>query len=129
MLVDPQTHKFLVMCRSDYKNDGGVWDMIGGKVETGEDAKEALRREAKEETQISLQTLRPLDLISHITSRGDFFIFALRVCEERTLNHGEIQLSHEHTDYKRVRSDEFLRLPLKNSVAKVKDQIVSYMCK
>lgn len=85
VLADPDTHKFLVLQRSNYKHDGGVRDFVGGKVDTGEDAKASLRREAQEEAKILLHNFTPIDIISYTHTDNEFFIFALWGCTDRSL--------------------------------------------
>lgn len=44
------TGRFLLGLRSGYVNEPGTWGGFGGKLDEGEDAEEAVRREIKEET-------------------------------------------------------------------------------
>jgi len=47
--------KFLLLHRQDYKPEGGKWGFVGGKIDDGEDAFGAIKREVVEETGISLK--------------------------------------------------------------------------
>ena len=47
--------KFLIGKRPDYKSRGGLYEFIGGKVESGETKEEALIRECEEEIGVKLQ--------------------------------------------------------------------------
>lgn len=62
-------NKYLVTRRSltdDYKP--GEWDLPGGTIEFGEDPVEALKREAKEETNIKIKVIKPLYIYSYISN-------------------------------------------------------------
>lgn len=55
----------LLTLRPDHLHQGGLWEFPGGKVETGESATQALRRELQEELDITPEELRPLIRIHH----------------------------------------------------------------
>ena len=123
-MQDPVTEKFLVLKRSDYGKDAGLRDLIGGQVNFGEDARDALRREGQEETGLLLEEMFPLDVHSRLFTEDRWFVFTLRVCDAFT---GEIQLSEEHTEFARVDGDELLSLPMRDTVEHVKPIITSYV--
>ena len=62
ILYCPETDKFLLGLRSQQVNEPGQWGTFGGKIEDGEDPKEAAIRETREEIDyhgpISLRLLR-----------------------------------------------------------------------
>ena len=55
----------LISLRHDSAHQGGLWEFPGGKVENGESVEQALKRELKEELDISVQKLDPLIKIKH----------------------------------------------------------------
>ncbi len=57
--------RILVAKRPDDKHQGGLWEFPGGKVEEGEDVREALQRELQEEIAISVSEFTPLIQICH----------------------------------------------------------------
>lgn len=124
LLQDPETAKYLVLKRSDYGKDAWLWDLIGGQVNFGEDAKDALRREAQEETWLILHEVYPLDVHSRLFNEEKWFIFTLRVCDEYTWT---IRLSEEHTEYTWVDGDELLQLAMRDTVERVKPVIESFV--
>ncbi|MGQ0657058.1 MAG: Nudix family hydrolase [Chromatiales bacterium] len=55
----------LVTRRHDHAHQGGLWEFPGGKVEIGEQALAALRRELEEELGITALAARPLITVPH----------------------------------------------------------------
>jgi 8-oxo-dGTP diphosphatase len=64
--------QFLACRRSPWKVAGGRWEFPGGKIEDGESAAEALRREIKEELAIDIHVLG--ELTTNDTSVDDLTI-------------------------------------------------------
>ncbi|HVV68116.1 MAG TPA: 8-oxo-dGTP diphosphatase MutT [Gammaproteobacteria bacterium] len=52
--------KVLVSLRPQNKDQGGLWEFPGGKIERGENPEQALKRELLEEVGIVVQRARPL---------------------------------------------------------------------
>ncbi|MBS1595566.1 MAG: NUDIX domain-containing protein [Bacteroidetes bacterium] len=58
-------HKILLLLRN--KNpEKGCWSIPGGRVEFGEDVEDAIKREVKEELNISVEIVRLLRVTNHI---------------------------------------------------------------
>lgn len=57
--------EILIAKRPDHVHQGGLWEFPGGKVEEGETAEEAIKRELLEELFIFPITLEPLDSVIH----------------------------------------------------------------
>ncbi|PCH59375.1 MAG: hypothetical protein COC19_07140 [SAR86 cluster bacterium] len=55
----------LLSIRHAHSHQGGLWEFPGGKVESGESVKAALKRELSEELGISISTYHPLTKIQH----------------------------------------------------------------
>lgn len=55
----------LLSRRADHVHQGGLWEFPGGKLEPGEAATDALRRELREELGIHVQASRPLIRVHH----------------------------------------------------------------
>src|SRR5919108_4137425 len=57
--------RLLIAQRFADTHQGGLWEFPGGKVEPGEDAVQALRRELRDEVGIDIERLRPLIKVRH----------------------------------------------------------------
>ena len=57
--------KVLISCRPNHLHKGGFWEFPGGKLETGEDAKDGLFRELNEELGIEVTEALPFMQVSH----------------------------------------------------------------
>ncbi len=60
-----QAGQILLSLRPADSHQGGLWEFPGGKLESGEDVLQALRRELKEELDIEIQSARPLIKVNH----------------------------------------------------------------
>lgn len=83
------------------------WDLPGGDLDLGEDAKEGIIREIKEETGLEVKDLRLLDVISAFNDQNEFWV---TICYTAKPTTAEVMLSYEHDDFKWVTPDEFLKL-------------------
>jgi len=54
-----------------------VWDLFGGHVEEGESLEEALRREAREELDVELESFHPLGTVHDPVEPAQITIFAV----------------------------------------------------
>ncbi|WP_085994522.1 NUDIX domain-containing protein [Oceanobacillus senegalensis] len=89
--------KLLIVKRSETNKFGaGTWEMIGGKLQVGEELEDALMREAEEEVGISVIPKRLLyaTTINSDPTRQLVFLNYLS-----TSNKDIVNLSEEHTDY------------------------------
>jgi predicted GNAT family N-acyltransferase/ADP-ribose pyrophosphatase YjhB (NUDIX family) len=89
---------------------GGLWDLFGGKLEPGEGACEALRRELREELAIEA-TLAPLLDVCLYDDPRDGSIFRSPVFRVNEFA-GEIVLNPEHTEARWFTPDEVASLAL-----------------
>ena len=75
----------------------GAWDIPGGRLEPGESPFLGLQREAREEAQIEIEVVQPLEVNHFARDDGQKITLIIFLCK---LTGGEIKLSEEHTEYK-----------------------------
>lgn len=108
-----KTGDLLVLKRSQSdRSRGGAWDLPGGGYEEGEQVGPAMRREILEESGLVASHLVPFYLDNSIDSQADLYfghnVFVIAwVCREWV---GEVTLSSEHTEYRWVTREEFVKL-------------------
>jgi len=73
-----------------------VWEIPGGRLSLGEDPKEGLKREVKEETGIDIEVLHPINVRHFVRSDKQTITMLIFLCraEDR-----EVKLSEEHSDF------------------------------
>ncbi|BDG35825.1 NUDIX domain-containing protein [Saccharococcus caldoxylosilyticus] len=101
--------KVLIVQRAkDDEIGGGTWELVGGKVEFGEDLETALVREIKEEVGLDVTVEKILYAITFKTDPTRQVVILTYLCRS---NNRDVVLSKEHIDY-RWSTKEQLRLLL-----------------
>ncbi|MCJ8238989.1 NUDIX domain-containing protein [Peteryoungia algae] len=73
----------LLLCRRMKAPEAGHWNIVGGKVEHMEPAEHAARREAEEETGLSVGSIRYLGVTEQrIEADGQHWVSLLYVCDD-----------------------------------------------
>ncbi len=80
------------------------WDLPGGWLDFGEDTKDGVIREIKEETGLKVKNLSVIDVISGFNDIGEFWITICYTARPTTI---KVVLSYEHDDFMWVTPDEF----------------------
>lgn len=90
------------------------WDLPGGALDYGEDIKDGITREIKEETGLNVQDLSVMDVISRLKDKEEELLTAIRylvtICYTARPKTTKVVLSHEHDDFMWVTPDEFQNL-------------------
>lgn len=95
---------FLICQRSSSMALPLKWEFPGGKVEQGEDEKQSIVREIREELQLDIRLIRRLSTVAY-----DYPSFRIRLIPFlATVIGGSLRLQ-EHTDAKWVKADELDR--------------------
>ena len=95
--------KILIAERRKDKSLGGLWEFPGGKIEKGETCEQTLKREIKEEFNISVQVG---DYITEILHEYPDFWLKMYVYTAKWDGKGEIIIC-DHEQYKFVTPEEF----------------------
>lgn len=94
----------ILACQRGYGSMKDGWEFPGGKIEPGETADQACRREIREELGVELQTTWYLDTVEH-----DYSDFHLSMdCFVATLEPGEHPKLLEHEDARWLTRDDLL---------------------
>ena len=96
---------FLTIRRSKTAPSGPLhWDLPGGDLDFGEDTKEGMIREIKEETGLEVHDLKIIDAISGFNDKNEFWVTICYVAQPTKF---EVKLSYEHDDSQWVTPEEF----------------------
>lgn len=96
----------LVTQRSEQMSLPLKWEFPGGKIEREESTEDCLKREIKEELNIEINIIAPLEPNSHAYPNGKLIRLIPFICE---YNSGTLYLA-EHADYKWLKKHELLTL-------------------
>jgi 8-oxo-dGTP diphosphatase len=95
-LITDEDGKILIIKRStDSKTNPGKWELPGGKVDQGEPFDQALIREVKEETNLTID----LDHVVGVSEQNLTLIRAVHIILSAEVEEGELSLSSEHDGY------------------------------
>lgn len=95
--------KYLLLRFSKEANAGEKWIFPGGRLEIGETPKEGLKREVKEETNLDVEVIKPLDVLMWGVGDDERYA-AFFLC--KIVGSADIKLSQEHQEYKWVEFNE-----------------------
>lgn len=68
MIFNDENKVLIAKRGKDSKNEVGKWEFPGGTVELGEECKDAVKREIKEELDIEIEVMELVEMVDHIIS-------------------------------------------------------------
>lgn len=99
-IIRKNDSKILLVKRSEQDNFfPGIWETVGGGMKEKENPQSALRREIKEETNLSVKVREPFNVFTFKNEKKEFKVGITFICDYES---GEVALSEEHADYKWV---------------------------
>ncbi len=110
-------NKILLLKRSEkYEHLTNAWDIPGGRINFGEEPKEGLKREIKEETGLKLKEIKKILDASTVFKNEEKHI--VRITYLCTVEEGNPILSNEHTHIEWIPKEELKRLEFKDQLLK-----------
>lgn len=115
----------VLLCQRSHRAGSfpGLWELPGGKVDSGEDFDKALVREFREETGLSISLEKVLG--AGELERGQDKLAYLFLLVSRT--GGEVQISHEHDAYAWYDSNELQTVPIPPQLQSMRDTVVNIL--
>jgi ADP-ribose pyrophosphatase YjhB (NUDIX family) len=102
ILIDEEGR--VMLARRSGDPGAGLWDLLGGFIEEGEDALVALHREIREETGLEIE---PLEFLGGYPDRyGDGGVFTLNLYWTARVTGGEFRMDDELAEVAWVAPDE-----------------------
>ena len=95
-IVNENDELLLVKRSDDDLHKPGVWEVPGGRLESGEDPFEGLKREVSEETGLEINIRNPLRIHHFTREDGGKITMITFYCRTRGR---DVRLSNEHTDH------------------------------
>ena len=125
--------ELLLIRRSKTDNWSLIWEFPRGKIKPGENIKEGLLREVKEETGLSVKIIKFIDKYKYIADNGTRISIQYNYLCKMINPKQEVKLSFEHDEYRWIHTvgEAELLVPseMKKTISKVlncEDKIVSY---
>lgn len=103
-IYNTKTNKVLLLQRNDGNN---VWEIPGGKRENNEDIVDALKREVKEETGLTINEYK-IVYVSPIFKNHPVLKPFLNIGYLCLVDNSDVVISNEHIDYKWVSVEELV---------------------
>ena len=96
-IIDEQNKMLFIKRKKDNPHNPGTWDHPGGRLNPGEDIIQGLKREIKEETNLEVDVIIPLEAHSFTRQDGQHITLVCFLCKK---NSNDFRLSEEHSEYK-----------------------------
>lgn len=109
IIYHPTEDKILALKRpANAFSRANCWDLAGGNVLFGKLHLDSLIEEISEETSLSVDDIRPVQVITNFEKDKEiYYLFIGYRCRATSSN---VKISDEHSEYKWVSRDEFYKL-------------------
>lgn len=104
--------KLLLLQRSSKAGGGGKWSLIGGGLDHNEDPLEGIKREVREEAEIEIYDIKPINIITFKDDKD----FVLMIAYQAKTDSDKITLNWEHDDYKWISKEEALNMEISETI-------------
>ena len=112
--------KALLLRRAD--NDDflpGYWEIVGGKIEWGEDPLAGLIREVKEESGLDIKPLQPFYVWDYINKQAQRHLVEIAIIS-KIIGDNKVTLSHEHQDSRWINESDLDQInPITDNMKKL----------
>jgi len=89
--------KLLVLKRaSNEVHKPNLWEIPGGRLELGEDPREGIKRETKEETGLDVEVVHPINVRHFVRDDGQIITMLIFLCKAL---HDNVNISNEHSEF------------------------------
>jgi len=95
-IINRKNELLLIKRRDNDPNAAGSWEIPGGRLSSGENPFEGLKRETKEETGLDIEILNKLNTQNFTRGDGQKITMLIFLCKPLS---NSISLSEEHTNY------------------------------
>jgi len=95
-IINENDELLLIKRRESDSNAAGAWEIPGGRLNSGENPFEGLKRETKEETELDIEILNPLNIQYFTKDDKQKITMLIFLCKPLS---NSIKLSEEHTEY------------------------------
>lgn len=82
--------------RSDNVQKPNIWELPGGRLKTGEDPREGLKRETREETGLNIEVLQPINVRHFVRDDKQTITLLIFLCKASS---SDIKISEEHCEF------------------------------
>jgi 8-oxo-dGTP diphosphatase len=121
-LIENEEGKILILKESSNYEDGSnsdKWDVVGGRIEKGQNFKESLLREIREEAGIEVEIKEPFFVDEWRPKVKEENWQIIGIYFKCTTKSNNIKLSDDHSEFKWINSKEFNNYNLIGNLKKV----------
>jgi 8-oxo-dGTP diphosphatase len=102
-IVDDQENLLIIKRRQDDVHKPGIWELPGGRIEVKEDPFSGLQREVKEETNLDIKIINPINVRHFTREDGQTITMIIFLCSPLSK---DVSTSKEHVAYDWVKIDK-----------------------